>query len=403
MAKTKIISLNNEGMGVGRINNKVVFIPYTLTGEEVDVDIVDDRKKYSIGKSISINNESFERREPLCPHYYNCGGCNLMHQKYEYQLEYKKNKVINNLKHISNIDIDSIDIDYDNEYYYRNHIILHVNGSNLGFYKYHSKEIINIDNCLISSKKINSIIIELKEFLNTYKENNIKIISIKAYDKTLINITSDSFSLIDEFVKYVNIDSLYINDKLVYGDDNIEVTLDKYRFKVSSNSFFQKNTSMTLKLYEYVKNNVDYDSNILDLYCGVGSIGIYVSDKVKFVVGIEQINNAVKNAKENAKLNNIHNIKFICGKVENNLENITNVDTIIVDPPRVGLDRKVINNILNLNPKKIIYVSCNSTTLARDINYLNNYGITSIKLFDLFPNTYHCESVTVLERKESRV
>ena len=154
---------------------------------------------------------------------------------------------------------------------------------------------------------------------------------------------------------------------------------------------------MAIKLYDYIKENVD--GNVLDLYCGVGSIGIYISDKVKSITGIEIINDAIKNAENNKKINNVNNIKFICGKVEDNLDDINNIDTIIVDPPRVGLNKKAIDNIITINPNKIIYVSCNSTTLARDINYMKNYKLKNIKLFDMFPNTNHIESVCILERK----
>ena len=157
---------------------------------------------------------------------------------------------------------------------------------------------------------------------------------------------------------------------------------------------------MALKLYSYIKDNVDKNSNVLDLYCGIGSIGIFISDKVKSVLGIEIIDDAVKDAIENSKINNINNIKFISGKTEDNLSDIKDIDVIIVDPPRIGLNKKAIENILKINSKKVIYVSCNSTTLSRDMNYFKEYyNIKSIKLFDLFPNTHHCESVCVLEKR----
>ena len=153
-------------------------------------------------------------------------------------------------------------------------------------------------------------------------------------------------------------------------------------------------------MFKYIKSLVDKNEKILDLYCGTGSIGIYLSDKVSSVIGIEEVNEAIIDAKENAKINNITNIEFISGKVEDNIEKFKKIDTIIVDPPRVGVSKKVINNILNINPKKLIYVSCNSSTLARDLKLLeNNYEIKSIKLFDMFPNTYHVECVCILKLK----
>ena len=394
----KITSLNNEGLGITRVDNKVVFVPYSAIGDVIDLKIIEDKRNYSIGEITDIKEKSNSRREASCPYYYICGGCNLMHIKYKNQLEFKKEKVINNLKHISNIEIKDISIESDNEYNYRNHIILRVDKNRIGFYKSHSNEIVDIKYCLISNEIINIKIDEIRDFLNKYKDNNINKISIKAFNGVLINIVSDDFTLMDEFIKYVKVDSLYINNELVYKNKSIKFKFDKFNFMVSNNSFFQKNTDMALKLYNYIKENIDDNSKILDLYSGIGSIGIFVADKCKSVLGVEIIESAVDNAKENSKINNINNIEFICGKVEDNLDNIKDIDTIIVDPPRVGLNKKAIENINKINPKKIIYVSCNSTTLARDINYLN-YEIKSIKLFDLFPNTHHCESVVVLERK----
>ena len=157
---------------------------------------------------------------------------------------------------------------------------------------------------------------------------------------------------------------------------------------------------MTIKLYDYIKTLVNKDENILDLYCGSGGISIYISENAKNIIGIEIIEDAVLNASENAKINNINNINFKSGKVEYNLDDIKDIDTVIVDPPRVGLNKKAIDDILKINPKRIIYVSCNSTTLARDLNYLKDmYELEEIKLFDLFPNTHHIESVCVLIKK----
>ncbi len=394
--KVNIIDENNEGLGVARINNKVTFIPFAIKDEIVDINIIKENKKYDIGYINEIIDKSNNRKEVLCPYYYECGGCDIMHMNYDYQLDFKKRKVINNLKHISNIEIENIDIIYDDEYNYRNHIILSIDNKNIGFLKKNTNEVIDVDYCLISNKVINNKIKEIRSFINRY-DVDIKKISIKAYDEILINIESNNFNLIDEFIKYVPCDSLFINNELVYGKEYISISFNNYKFEVSSKSFFQKNTNMAIKLYDYIKENVD--GNVLDLYCGVGSIGIYISDKVKSITGIEIIDDAVKNAENNKKINNVNNIKFICGKVEDNLDDINNIDTIIVDPPRVGLNKKAIDNIITINPNKIIYVSCNSTTLARDINYMKNYKLKNIKLFDMFPNTNHIESVCILERK----
>lgn len=398
MLEVKIINQNNEGMGITKINDKITFIPFTLKDELVTCEVIKENKKYNEGKLINIKETSDERQVPKCKYYFSCGGCNLMHQKYSSQLNFKKNKVINNLRHISNINIEDINIIYDKEFNYRNHIILSVNKNNIGFYKSHSNTIVDIDECLISNENINNTLKEIRKFINKYIDNNIDRISIKAYNEILINIESSNFKLIDEFKNYVKCDSLYINNKFMRGLKEVTINLGKYKYKVSAQSFFQKNTDMTIKLYDYIKTLVNKDENILDLYCGSGGIGIYISENAKNIIGIEIIEDAVLNARENARINNINNINFKSGKVEYNLDDIKDIDTVIVDPPRVGLNKKAIDDILKINPKRIIYVSCNSTTLARDLNYLKDmYELEEIKLFDLFPNTHHVECVCALK------
>ena len=166
-----------------------------------------------------------------------------------------------------------------------------------------------------------------------------------------------------------------------------------FSYIISNPSFFQKNTNMCIKLYDYVKNVLNSDDCVLDLYCGVGSISIYIADKVSKVLGIEIIDNAIKDAKENSELNKCNNVEFIRGRVEDN--------TVILDPPRSGVDKLVLKTIVDNNINKIVYVSCNSTTLARDLNYLKEYyDIVDMKLFDLFPKTKHVESVCVLKLKK---
>lgn len=321
-----------------------------------------------------------------------------MHQCYNYQLEFKKNKVINNLKYIGKLDINNnIEIISDKELNCRNHITLNVHNNSIGFYKNKSYDIIDIDECIISNAEINKTIKDIKNFIYKHPNNSIEKISIKAYNNTLINIIGKSFNLTNQFIKYVKCDSLYFNNKHIYGNKNVMENLDKYKYKISALSFFQKNTNMAVKLYNYVKEFINKDDTVLDLYCGTGSIGIFIADKCKEVVGIEVNEDAIKDAKENAILNNTKNTSFICGKVENNINKFNGINTIIVDPPRSGLNRNIIKDILKINPNKVIYVSCDSATLSRDLKLLNeSYEIKGIKLFDLFPNTHHIETVVHL-------
>ena len=393
-----VLKENNEGNGICRINNIITFVPYSLKNEVIDLEITKEYKNFYNGKLLKINTTSKDRREALCKYYYLCGGCNLMHMRYDYQLNIKKENVINNLKHIADMQVDNIDIISDSEYHYRNHVIFSVNNDKIGFFSKNTNDIVDINECIISNENINIALNEIKKFILKYSDNCIQKISIKSYNGVLINIISDNFKYINEFKKYVKYSSLYINDKYVDGLHNVTENISNYIYNISSNSFFQKNTKIALKLYDYIKSNIKNNDNVLDLYCGTGSIGIYVSDKCKSVIGIEEVKSAIEDAILNAKTNNVSNIDFILGKVEDSIDEVLNIDLVIVDPPRTGLSRKVINNILKINAKTIIYVSCNSSTLARDLKILKEqYELKNIKLFDMFPNTYHVECVCIMK------
>ena len=266
----KIYSKNNEGCGICKVNNIVTFVPFSLKGELVDINITKENKKFNIGEIIKINKVSENRLVPSCKYYYKCGGCNLMHQKYSSELEFKRNKVINNLKHIGNIEINNLEIVNTKRYEYRNHVVLNVKGDKIGFYKNNTNEIVDINLCLISNKKINDVINNIRKFIGKYKNNNIDKISIKAYDNVLINITSNNFNLLNEFKNIVKYDSLYINDLYKDGIKKVSVTLDKYKYLISSKSFFQKNTYIANEMFKYIKSLVDKNEKILDLYCGTG-------------------------------------------------------------------------------------------------------------------------------------
>jgi len=399
MKETTIIDQNNEGEGLARIDNIVTFIPYGLKDEVINVEITQQLKKYNIGKIINIVKESKERTNPECKYYYECGGCNLMHQEYIYQLEYKKRNVANNIRKICNINIDNIEIISDNNTNYRNHIRLHLNKKEIGFYSNNTNKVIDIEDCLIANENINKIIKELRVFINAYKNHNIEEIDIKCYENSMINIKSDNFIYLKELIKYVDVDSIYLNNEFEYGTKNINTKIGNYKYTLSNNSFLQKNDNITVKMYDYIKSLIDNNKNVLDLYCGIGTISIYISDICNKVYGVEIIKEAINNANSNLSLNNIKNVEFLCSDVDSINDKYKNIDIIIVDPPRVGVDKKALENIININANKIIYVSCNSTTLARDLNILKEkYKLINIKLFDMFPNTNHVESVVLLEK-----
>ena len=402
MDKVKIEKLDVFGRGIARIDNKLCFISYALPDEICEIELVKDKKNYSEGKLINLITQSSSRIEPTCPYFYLCGGCHLMHLEYNKQLDYKKEKVKELLNRFGKIDIDINKINYDKEYNYRNKITLHVKNKKLGLYKEETNDLIEIDKCLLVSDIINNLITRLKEFISNY-DNSITEIVIKNTSLSevmlVINGECNKELLINNFK---DINSIYLNDDLIYGKNSITEIINDLYFEVYPRSFFQVNYNVMLKMYnkaiDYYKSNPNL--KVLDLYCGTGTIGISISKYSKYVLGIEVNSDAVISANKNKTRNNIVNIDFICGKVEDNIDSINGIDSIVVDPPRAGLDKYTMDNIIRLNPSSLIYISCDPVTLARDLNILkDNYNIKEIEVFDMFPNTYHVETVSVLYRK----
>lgn len=390
----KIEALDHQGRGISKYEEKVYFVENALPGEEVEIEIKKQKKNIVEAKAIKYNKKNIElRTEPLCPYYGICGGCDIMHIKNQNQYKLDKlNNIIN--KYVDNsIKINEVEESHDLNY--RNKITLQVKNNKLGLYKKESNEIVEIDKCYLVKNKINEIIRIIKENQDLKYINQIIIKDMK---ETMITFKTNNNINIDYLKKYV--DSIYINDKLVYGKNKIVEQMDKYNFLISSKSFFQVNTNMATKMYNYIGSLIEKTNVIFDLYCGTGTIGIFVHDKANKVIGLEINEDAIKDAKENKKINNITNIEFYASDAAN-IKEKTNLkpNVIIVDPPRSGLSDKMVKDIISLNPQTLIYVSCDPMTLARDIKKLDSYEVISIKGFNMFPNTYHVECVSLLHRK----
>lgn len=395
----KVEKLDNLGRGIARIDNKIVFIENALPEEVVDIEIIKDKKNYSLARRIRLDKKSKYRRE-ICPYSDFCGGCDLISLEYDKQLEYKQNKIEELVRRNLGEDIKINNIIYDKDFAYRNKILLHIMQEKLGFFEQMTNNIVDIDKCLLVNDRINSLISLIRKFIKNNRELKSVVIRSSSNGDTMLifsgNVSKEllleSFSMVDVIV---------LNNKLVKGQFIKERLGDK-EFLIYPNSFFQVNMFNTLNLYNEVKRmtyNKKY-GNILDLYCGTGTIGIFLSQIATSVVGIEVVEDAVIAAKSNADINNVENIKFICGRVEDYIDGFNNIDLIIVDPPRSGLDKKTIDNVKRINPKEIIYVSCDPMTLVRDLKELkDNYLIKEITPVDMFPNTHHVESVSVLHRK----
>lgn len=390
----KIDKLSHDFRGISKINDKVLFVPSVLPEEIVDVRIVMDKKNYSIGKAINIITESNDRINNVCPFFGTCGGCSIGYIKYDRALEYKKASVKDIMNRYANYDVNPEIISNYKEYGYRNKISLKVFNSKLSLTEEDSNELVNIDKCYLVNDNINNII----EKLNRVNLKGINDVVIKGTDNIMVILNGD----IDKNIIIDNIGSMVksivLNGEVIYGDDYIIININKYKYAVYPKSFFQVNTDMISRLYDKVKEFAGEGKSLLDLYCGAGTIGIYLADNFERIKGIEVNSDAVVGANLNKKINNIHNISFECKKASD-IKNI-NSDVVVVDPPRGGLDKTTINVLLGSEVERIVYVSCNPITLARDINVLKEkYELKDITLFDMFPNTKHVECVCLLNKR----
>lgn len=395
--KVSIEKLDDLGQGITYINDKVCFIPNALPEELVDIEITEDKKKYQKAQIKKILKPSPNRQESSCPYNKLCGGCSLGHLKYDETINYKKEKLKNIIKKNTSLEIEPIFIKNNTIYNYRNKITLKIKDNEWGYYNSESHNFIKIKRCLLANNAINKII-ENKNIFNI-KFGDI-IIRTNNLNEILISIkTEENYEIELDKVNDLNIIGIVVNDKTIYGQNYFYHEINNVKYKISYNSFFQVNDYICSEIFN-ILNKLDLGNNILDLYCGVGSLGLSISKKVNKIYGIEIIENAIIDAKFNAKLNNINNVEYFVGKVEHNLKNIKDtIDTIIVDPPRKGLSN--INEIININSKNLIYISCDPVTLGRDLKELISfYEIEQVYALDMFPNTYHVESMIIMKKSK---
>lgn len=393
-----IDKLDNFGRGITHINNKICFVIDALPLEDVDIEIIYENKKYMEAKVSYYYKKSPFRADEICKYYSLCGGCDLLHLFFEKENEYKENKV-RELVHKFHINTEVKRIVFLDEFFYRNKIVLHKDGSNIGYYQKKSNSIVSIDSCLLVNKKINKLI----EYIHNIDsiQGEILIRTSNDLEHSMISFFGNDnfdFSLLSMF------DVIEYNKKIVTKEKYIVTNVGHKKYYLSLSSFFQVNTKLTEKLYDEVYDNIKllHPKTVLDLYCGTGTIGIYISDLVDSVIGIDNNPSNYYDAINNKKLNQSNNVSFILDSVENVIDNFQDVDCIIVDPPRKGLDKKSLFEINRINPNSIIYVSCDLFTLMRDLSYLQkNYIIKYIKPFNMFPRTYHVECVCLLMKKKS--
>ena len=381
-----IESVDDIGNGVTRINNIVVFIPYTLSNEKVKIKIVSISKRFAVGKVIEFITKSDKRCEVKCNCYNECGGCNFLHINFNDELSIK----INYINKLFNTNINTVLT--NNEYNYRNKATFHIKDGKIGYYSEKTNNIIEINNCLLLDNRINDIYNYLKE----HELSTISEVIIRVTTKDIMIVFKGEKYDINDIINHFNITSIYLNDKLIYGESYIIEEIDNIKYSIYPDSFFQVNKDNMKIMYDKAREYAGYGNNLLDLYCGTGTIGIYLKDNFKHIDGIEINKDSIKNANINKKLNNINNIKFISGDAS--IAKNNNYDVIIVDPPRSGLSKKVIDFLNKSNAKRIVYISCNPKTLKRDIDLLNNYKMIKLEIINMFNKTKHIECITLLEK-----
>lgn len=404
-----IESLDHFGLGIAHINEKVVFVENALPTEIVKIEIIEDKKNYSKARVREYIKKSEKRVKAVCPYFNSCGGCSLMFYSYEDTLEYKlkkiqelitKNKIFLNLTNKdNNIDIDIIK--NDKPLNYRNKISLKIVGGKIGYYRNNTHELVEINECKIANSEINKVIknynlLGIKDGSVTIRTNSNNEILI------VIESLNDNYNIeLEKLKNIVKLVGIVYNNKTIYGESYLYERIGGYLFKVSYNSFFQINPYICSILFKLIDNEIAKDDIVLDLYSGVGTLGIVASKKAKKVISVEIIKNAVLNGIFNAKINKRDNMEFMLGDTGKVVDKITqDFNTLIVDPPRSGMDKNTISFIKEKLPKKIIYVSCDANTLMRDLKLLENeYKIVKYKVLDMFSYSYHLESFVVLNKK----
>ncbi|UJL47263.1 23S rRNA (uracil(1939)-C(5))-methyltransferase RlmD [Virgibacillus sp. NKC19-16] len=439
--------LTHEGNGVGKIDGYPLFVPNALPQEEAKVKVVKVNKNFGFGKLLELTKSSPQRVEPTC--HVHCGGCQLQHMSYELQLQMKQDQVHNVMKkiaHLEHVPVHPI-IGMENPSHYRNKVQIPAGEKNgeliVGFYQKRSHRILqNQDTCYMQDEAINEILPFTRQLMNKYgiqaydekshrgllrhimvrtghHTKDIMIVFVtktskfKEKDKIMKELT-EQFPRVKSIVQNVNDQRTNVvlgnKTKVLWGDNYIYDKIGDLTFAISPKSFFQVNPEQTKVLYDKALDyaNIDKDDVVVDAYCGIGSISLFLAQKAKKVYGIEVVPEAIEDANMNAELNGMGNVNFAVGQAEKVMpkwkEQGLDPDVIVVDPPRKGCDIDFLEAMMAMKPKRIVYVSCNPSTLARDLRILEDggYETKQVQPVDMFPNTNHVECVAeIVVRKLS--
>jgi 23S rRNA (uracil1939-C5)-methyltransferase len=457
----EVIDAGAKGKTVAKApDGRVVFLPNAVPGDIVDVRTFKKRTAYYEGKAIKFHTLSDKRTEPQCEHFGVCGGCKWQHMDYKYKLEFKQKEVTNNLIRIGHLQLPEVApiLGSSEQYFYRNKMEFSFSDSRwltqeevesgkdlgdrnaLGFHIPGMwDKILNINKCWLQADPSNDIRNAVRafsikndlEFFNTRQQSGLlrtmmirtsstgEVMVVIQFFKDdekkrilLLDFIAETFPQITSLQYIINSkanDTIYDQEVICYkGHDHIFEEMEGLRFKINAKSFYQTNSDQAYELYKITRDfaGLKGDELVYDLYTGTGTIAQFIAKQAKFVVGVEAVPDAIKAAKENAQLNKIDNVDFYVGDMKNvfNTEFITKngqPDVIITDPPRDGMHKDVVQQILNIAPDKVVYVSCNSATQARDLALMKDlYKITKTQAVDMFPQTHHVENVVLLERRK---
>ena len=402
--EVEISDISYSNFSICKINNFVIFVNSTLPGDIVKIMITNIKKNFAYAIPIEFIKNSPFKIKSLCSSFNNgCGGCSWLNAEYKYQLLWKKKIINGHFKRIGKFET-KIDDTYGmtDPFYYRNKMTLHCDNNLIGFYKYESRDIVEVEKCFIQ-KKCNQDSFEKIKSIDYSKINTIKIRSNEK-GETILNIKTENKNA-EKLKIEENYHGVIINDKLINGSCYLMEKMNDINFMIPYNSFFQVNYLMSNAILNYILQEAGITNNdiLLDLYCGVGFFSLALSKLCKKVYGIDNDKNAIIYAKKNALNNMINNTEFYKLNARTALDKINDekINVLLIDPPRSGCDKKVLYDIIKLKPEKIIYISCGSDTLARDAAFLlkSNYKIMKCRPFDMFPHTYHIETVVILNKK----
>jgi 23S rRNA (uracil1939-C5)-methyltransferase len=456
----EVLDAGAKGKSIAKADDgRVIFLSNAIPGDVVDIETHKKRKSFFEGKAIAFHSYSEKRTEPKCEHFGTCGGCKWQSMDYKYQLEYKENEVINNLKRIGHLELPEVTpiLGSAEQYFYRNKMEFSFSDSRwltvdeiasdkdlgdrnaLGFHIPGMwDKILNIDKCWLQADPSNAIRNSVRDFaikhnfaffntrqqtglLRTLMIRNTSIgelmVVVQFFDndkekrELLLNYLAETFPEITSLQYVVNQkanDTVYDQSIICYsGRDHIFEEMEGLKFKINAKSFYQTNSKQAYELYKITRDFAGLSGNelVYDLYTGTGTIAQFVAKHAKHVVGIESVPDAITAAKENAKFNGIENVDFFVGDMKNVFNDafITangQPDIIITDPPRDGMHKDVVAQILKIAPKRVVYVSCNSATQARDLALMKEgYKIIKTQAVDMFPQTHHVENVILLEKR----